>query len=139
MMHFIRFIIIQCVLVAGLVALYLTGFLAKPFEGEARWFSAAVLALAGVGLCFIVARRFEAAAWLSVRLIRVAIVGMQIGCISALTTVSASVIGGADIMRVMAIFLGAIGIAFYVSLCAMLSNLWLDLNLKLLGGEDAGE
>lgn len=137
MMHFIRFIIIQCVLIAGLVALYLTGFLTKPFEGEAKWFSIAVLAMAGVGLALIWLRRFDDAAWISVRLVRVAIVGMLIGCIAALTQVSLSVASGGDVMRVMAAFLGNIGIAFFVSLCAIASNLWLDLNLKLLGGEDA--
>lgn len=139
MTFYLRFTVIQCVLVAGLVALYLTGFLFKPFEGEARYFSIAVMAMAGVGLGLILMRRLDDASWVSVRLVRVAIAGMQIGCISALTSVATSVLGGSDTMRVMAIFLGSVGIAFYVSLTAILSNLWLDLNLKLLGGQDAEE
>jgi hypothetical protein len=135
----LRFVVIQTVLAAGLAALHLSGFLAMPFQGEAKYFSIVVLGIAGFGLVMVALKRFNDAVWIADRLIRVAIAGMQIGCIAALTAASASILGGGDAAQVMAVFLGAIAIAFYVSLCAVLSNLWIDLNLKLLGAEDASE
>lgn len=130
----LRFIVLQTVLAAGLAGLYLAGHLAKPFSGESRYFSGVVLAVAVVGIACIWRQRFAGAAWIANILVRIAIIGMLVGCISALTAVSHGVLGGADTMKVMALFLGNIGIAFYVSLCALASNLWLELNLRLLGG-----
>ena len=133
---YLRFIVIQCVLIAALVALWLTGYLVKPFEADSRWFSAVVMALGGVGIILIALQRFADAAWLADKMVRIAVIGMQVGILAALATVSKSILSGGDVTQVAALFLGSIGIAFYVSLCALASNLWLELNLRLLGWRD---
>lgn len=133
---FLRFVVIQAVLAAALVALYLTGYLAKPFESDSRWFSAAVMALGSIGIILIALRRFADAAWLADKMVRVAVIGMQVGILAALATVSKSILSGGDVTQVAALFLGSIGIAFYVSLLALASNLWIELNLRLLGWRD---
>lgn len=132
----LRFIVIQCVLIAALVALYLTGYLVKPFESDSRWFSAVVMGLGGIGIVLIGMQRFADAAWLADKMVRVAVIGMQVGILAALATVSHSILAGGDVTQVAALFLGSIGIAFYVSLLALASNLWIELNLRLLGWRD---
>lgn len=138
MTNTLRFIVLQAVLAAGLVALWFTGDLAKPFIGESRYFSGFVLAVALIGLFCVWRQKYAGASWIAAILVRIAIVGMLVGCISALGAVSQSVLTGGDTMKVMAVFLGNIGVAFYVSLVALSSNLWLELNLKLLGDGHEG-
>jgi len=133
---YLRFIVIQCVLAAGLIALWLSGYLIKPFEGDSRWFSVVVLALGSIGIVLVGLKRFNDAAWLADKMVRVAVIGMQIGILAALATVSKSILSGGDVTQVAALFLGSIGIAFYVSLLALASNLLIELNLRLLGWRD---
>ena len=136
MTFYLRFLVIQVVLIAGLVALWLTGYLIKPFEAESRWFSIVVVSLGGVGVLLVALQRFADAAWLADKMVRVAVIGMQVGILAALATVSKSILSGGDVTQVAALFLGSIGIAFYVSLLALASNLWIELNLRLLGWRD---
>lgn len=135
----LRFIVIQAVLIAGLIALWLSGYLIKPFEGDSRWFSMVVVALGGVGILLVGMQRFADAAWLADKMVRIGVVGMQLGALVGLTLVSKSIMSGGDVTQSAAIFLGAIGIALYVSMLALASNLWLELNLRLLGWRDEEE
>ncbi len=132
----LRYIVIQAVLAAGLIALWLSGYLIKPFEGDSRWFSIVVLALGSIGIILVGLKRFADAAWLADKMVRVAVIGMQVGILAALATVSKSILSGGDVTQVAALFLGSIGIAFYVSLLALASNLLIELNLRLLGWRD---
>ena len=61
---FLRYVVIQAVLAAGLIALWLSGYLIKPFEGDSRWFSIIVLALGSIGIILVGLKRFADAAWL---------------------------------------------------------------------------
>lgn len=133
---FLRYVVIQAVLIAGLIALWLSGYLIKPFEGDSRWFSIVVLALGSIGIILVGLKRFADAAWLADKMVRVAVIGMQVGILAALATVSKSILSGGDVTQVAALFLGSIGIAFYVSLLALASNLVIELNLRLLGWRD---
>jgi hypothetical protein len=133
---YLRYIVIQCVLAASLIALWLSGYLIKPFEGDSRWFSIVVMALGAIGILLVGLRRFNDAAWLADKMVRIAVIGMQVGILAALATVSKSILSGGDVTQVAALFLGSIGIAFYVSLLALSSNLWIELNLRLLGWRD---
>lgn len=133
---FLRYVVIQAVLAAGLIALWLSGYLIKPFEGDSRWFSIVVMALGSIGIILVGLKRFADAAWLADKMVRVAVIGMQVGILAALATVSKSILSGGDVTQVAALFLGSIGIAFYVSLLALASNLVIELNLRLLGWRD---
>lgn len=132
----LRFIVIQCVLIAALVALWLSGYLVKPFQGESMWFSAAAALLGFVGIVLVAMKRFSDAAWLADKMVRIAVLGMQVGILVALASVSQSLMAGGDVTQVVALFLKSIGIALYVSLIALSCNLWLESNLRLLGWSD---
>lgn len=136
-MRLLRFIVLQIVMLAGLVALYANGWLERLFMGDGQWFTAAVAGLGLIGLGLIALRRYDGAQWLAEKMIRLAIVGMQVGILTALATLADSVLSGGDVTRGMALFLSAISVAFYVSLTALACNLWLSLNLKLLADIDA--
>ena len=136
MTFYLRFLVIQTVLVAALIALALSGYLIKPFEGDSRWFSIVVVALGSIGIALVGLRRFADAAWLADKMVRVAVIGMQVGILAALATVSKSILSGGDVTQVAGLFLGSIGVAFYVSLLALASNLLIETNLRLLGWHD---
>lgn len=129
----LRFVVIQCVLLTGLVALWLTGYLVKPFEGESMWFSIVISAFGFAGIVLIGMKRFDDAAWLADMMVRKAVMGMQLGIIAALAVAAAAILSGGDLTQVVALFFKAISIAFYVSLIAVGSNLWIEWNLRLLG------
>lgn len=132
----LRFIILQTVLVAGLVAIHLSGWLVKPFQTEARWFVVAVVVTAIIGLVLVFLRKLDSASWVAAILVRIGIVGTIVGLIAA-TNALVGVLGGQNISVILAQFLTHIGIAFYVSLAALATNLWLELNIFLFGGPDA--
>lgn len=136
-MRLLRFVVLQIVLMAGLAALYANGWLARIFMGDGQWFTAAIAALGLFGLGLVALGRYDGAHWLAEKMIRLAIVGMQVGILTALATLADSVLSGGDVTRGMALFLSAISVAFYVSLAALACNLWLSLNLKLLADIDA--
>jgi hypothetical protein len=132
---FLRFMVLQSIVVAGACVLYLQGTLMKPFQTDAKWFVIIVLCLAAIGLYHVAKNKLETASWIAAILVRVGIVGTIIGLISA-TSALVSVLGGQNISVILADFMGRIGIAFYVSLAALGSNLWLELSIKLADGSE---
>lgn len=129
----LRFIVIQCVLIAALVALWFSGYLMKPFQGHSLWFSVAMSCFGFVGLVLVAMRRFADAAWLADMMVRKAVMGMQIGVIAALAAAAAAIVAGGDTTQVMGAFLNAVSVAFYVSVIAVGSNVWISYTLRLLG------
>lgn len=132
-----RFAVLQVVLLAGCLALYLAGNLSAPFTGEAKWFSIAVLLFAGFGLVCISRQAWEDASWISERLVRIGVIAMQVGIFSAVSTMGMKLMGNSNIMQIAGVFMSSMSVGFTVSIMALTANLWLDLNIKLLGGEDA--
>jgi hypothetical protein len=61
-MVLLRWVILQVILFAALVALWMMGPLAQVFASEARWFVSGVVLLAGVGLVLSALRRQDGAA-----------------------------------------------------------------------------
>jgi hypothetical protein len=61
-MALLRWVILQVVLCAALVALWMMGPLAQVFASEARWYVSGVVLLAGVGLVLSALSRQDGAA-----------------------------------------------------------------------------
>lgn len=132
-----RFVLLQTVLAASLAALWFTGPLAHLAHGESRWFCAGVGLVALTGVACIALGRFGDARWLGNNLLPLAVIGMQIGIIAGLGAAAEQVASGGDMARAVGQFFGAVTVALQVSVTALAGYLWIDLNLRLLGGGDA--
>lgn len=130
----LRFFLLQIMLIAGLVALYVDGYLMKIFGGDAKWFVGIVVGLALVGLFKVFRQRWMDAYWYANVLMRIGVLGMIVGCSGGLTALAAAIASGAEPGKVLGVFLGGMGIAFYVSLSAIAANIWIEANMQWLGG-----
>lgn len=131
----LRFIILQVLLIAGLVALWLAGPLAQAFDGDARWFVSGVLAFAGIGLLLAAIGRVVDAAKVMDMLPILAVIGMQIGLLPALAIMAQALMSSGDPSKAVGAFIAALSTALYVSVSALASYLWLRITLWLCHGE----
>lgn len=132
----LRFIVIQCVLIAGLVAMWLAGYVKIQFGIEGYVVSGIVLAYCAVGIVLVAIKRFSDAQWVAHIIIRVGIIGMQLCTIIGLFTMAKGIQTGADLAQAGALFVSAMAVALCVSLIALCSNVWIEHSLRLLGWRD---
>lgn len=133
-----RFIILQTILGAGIVALYFLGLASRPFAGNSAILCAGILAAGLIGLICVFLERWNDAEWIATHVVRLGLLGTVLGLIAAFG--QAALGGGNDPAAVRATIAGVVN-GMYVSLYATLLgigvNLWLKVNLKLLGGSNA--
>lgn len=132
----LRFIVIQCVLVAALVALYLSGYVKITF-GIEGYVVAGIVSLYGlVGLFLVGIKRLADAHWMANMVVRVGIAGMQLCVIVGLLAMAKSMLSGGDLSQAGAILIGTMAVALCVSLLALCSNIWIEHSLRFLGWRD---
>lgn len=130
-MALLRFTVLQTILVAALIAMWLAGPLAQVFASESRWFVLAVAGVAMIGLTLAAKGRTASAARVQDMLPVIAVVAMQIGILSALAIMAQALMGGGDPAKAVGTFMAAASTAIYVSVVALSSYLWLKLTLWL--------
>lgn len=131
----LRFVILQVILIAALVAAWMAGPLANVFGGESKWFVAGVAVAGAVGLILTALGRTAAAAKLQDLLPIVAVIAMQGGILGALDSLSQYLITGGDSAKGVGFFFFHLSTALYVSIAALASYFWLRINLWLCHGE----
>jgi hypothetical protein len=134
-MAILRFIVLQTILAAALVALWLAGPLAQVFAGDSKWYVSGVLAVAGIGLTLAAGGRKEATARICDMLPVVAVVAMQVGILSALAVMAQALMSSGEPSKAVGGFFSALSTALYVSVAALASYLWLRITLWLAHGE----
>ncbi len=133
--HYLRWIVIQAVLVAGIYAAYLAGLAALPFQGASTPFCIFVSVVFALGMLCILLKRFSDAEWIAQNILFLGLLGTVVGLIiafSPLRTISS------DPEAIKATIGGVIDgmfVALFVTVFGITSRLWLKLNLKLLAGE----
>jgi uncharacterized membrane protein len=131
----LRFTILQVLLIAGLVALWLSGPLADVLAGDSRWYVLAVATIGGAGLVLTAFGRIEDASRVQDILPIVAVVAMQVGILSALAVMAQALMSAGDPSKAVGGFFSALSTALYVSVAALCGYLWLRLTLWLAHGE----
>ncbi len=134
-MQFLRFVILQVLLVAGLAALWMAGPLQQVLTGDSRWFVVGIFTVAWSGLMLIAFDRIEDAARVQDLLPVVAVVAMQIGILSALAVMAQALMSAGDPSKAVGGFFSALSTALYVSVSALCGYLWLKLTLWLAYGK----
>ena len=133
MTNLLRFTVIQSVLVSGLVALWFTGYMSLITSGDSKWFVGGVLAFAALGLVALAMRRIDDVRFIAEQLVIIAVIGMQIGISGGLSGLAMSIAGGGELVKIGGVFMGVVAVALHVSIAALASYFWLNLNLHLLG------
>ena len=131
----LRFFVLQIILVAGLVALWMVGPLHDALAGDARWFVSGILAVGLTGLVIAASGRVTPAAKIMDMLPVLAVIGMQIGLLPALAIMAQALMSSGDPSKSVGAFIAALSTALYVSVSALASYLWLRTTLWLSYGE----
>ena len=129
-----RYIVLQTIGVAGLVALWTSGFAGKPFEGSNAPLCWLIVGMGALGLACVSLRRWRDVQWIATHVVRIGLLGTVIGLIVAFSAAREGASAEAEQVKTM---IGAVVSGMYVSLYATLlgigTNLWLKVNLRLLG------
>jgi cytochrome c oxidase assembly factor CtaG len=129
-----RYIVLQTIGVAGLVALWTSGFAGKPFEGSNAPLCWLIVGMGALGLACVSLRRWRDVQWIATHVVRIGLLGTVIGLIVAFSAAREGASAEAEQVKSM---IGAVVSGMYVSLYATLlgigTNLWLKINLRLLG------
>ncbi len=136
MIHALKFIVLQGVMLAGLVALCINGTLEPIIASNAKWFVAAIGVVAVYGLTKAYAQQWSNLAWVSQVLVRLGIIGLQVAMVAALVMVATNLVG-TDMVAPLKSFLTAIGQGLYASIAALVASVILDANAYFLGADDA--
>ena len=134
-MALLRFVILQTVLAAALVAMWIKGPLAQVLSGDSHWYVLAVMAIGCAGLVLTALRRLEDAAKVQDLLPVIAVCAMQVGILSALAVMAQALMSSGDPSRAVGGFFAALSTALCVSISALASYLWLRITLWLAHGE----
>ena len=132
-----RFIVLQAIGASFVTALWIAGVASRPFEGATAVLCWIIVAVGSVGVLCTLLQRWSDVQWIATHVVRIGLLGTVVGLIIAFSAARDS--GGADVNGVKAM-ISAVVDGMYVSLYATLLgigiNLWLKINLRLLGGSD---
>jgi len=129
-----RAVVLQAVGAALLAGLWTAGLAGKPFEGNNGplcWIIVG-MGLLGIGCVFL--QRWNDVQWLATHIVRIGLLGTVVGLIIAF---GAAAQGGSsnpdEIKPMIAAVVNGMYVSLYATLLGIGSNLWLKINLRLLG------
>jgi len=129
-----RCVVLQTVGAAGLLVLWMAGLAGKPFEGSNALLCWLIVAMGAAGVGCVFLRRWRDVQWIATHVVRIGLLGTVVGLIIAFSAAREGASAEADQIKTM---IGAVVSGMYVSLYATLlgigTNLWLKINLRLLG------
>jgi MotA/TolQ/ExbB proton channel family len=129
-----RFVVLQAIGGAGIVGLWLAGVAGKPFTGDNAVLCWIIAALGALGLFCVYLRRWRDVEWLATHVVRIGLLGTVVGLILAFSAARAG--GSADpneIRAMIATVIDGMYVSLYATLLGIAANLWLKINLRLLG------
>ncbi len=132
-----RFIVLQAIGASFITALWIAGVAGRPFEGATAALCWIIVAVGSVGVLCALLLRWNDVQWIATHVVRIGLLGTVVGLIIAFAAARDS--GSADVNGVKAM-ISAVVDGMYVSLYATLLgigvNLWLKINLRLLGNRN---
>ena len=134
-MPLLRWFVLQTILTAALIAGWMAGPLQQAISGDSHWYVLAVAAIGCAGLVLAAFGRIGDAARVQDILPIVAVIAMQMGILVALAAMGLSLSHAGDPAKAVGDFFSTLSTAFYVSIAALSSYLWLRITLWLCHGE----
>jgi hypothetical protein len=129
-----RCVVLQATGAAGLVGLWIAGIASKPFETDNGFLCWLIVAIAALGVLCVFLQRWSDVEWLATHVVRIGLLGTVIGLIIAFSAAKAG--GSADpseIKPMIAAVVDGMYVSLYATLLGIATNLWLKINLRLLG------
>ena len=132
-----RFAVLQAIGAAGIVGLWIGGVASKPFAGNSGLLCWFIVTIGALGILCVFLQRWRDVEWLATHVVRIGLLGTVIGLIVAFS--AASMGGSADpneIRPMIAAVVDGMYVSLYATLLGIATNLWLKINLRLLGNID---
>jgi MotA/TolQ/ExbB proton channel family len=129
-----RCVVVQAIGAAAVVGLWTAGIAGKPFESDNAFLCWLIVAIAALGILCVFLQRWRDVEWVATHVVRIGLLGTVIGLIIAFSAAKA---GGSadpsDIKPMIAAVVDGMYVALYATLLGVATNLWLKINLRLLG------
>jgi hypothetical protein len=132
-----RFVVLQAIGAAGIAGLWMAGVADRPFTGDNGFLCWLIAAIGGLGILCVFLQRWRDVEWLATHVVRIGLLGTVVGLIVAFSAAGAG--GSADpgeIRTMIASVIDGMYVSLYATLLGIGANLWLKINLRLLGGRD---
>jgi hypothetical protein len=131
-----RCVTLQTLGAALIAGLYLAGVAGKPFQGDNAFLCWIIVGMGIIGVTCVFTQRWRDVHWIATHVVRIGLLGTVIGLIVAF---SAAAGGDSSDPSAVKAMVGQVVSGMYVSLYATLlgiaTNLWLKINLRLLGND----
>jgi hypothetical protein len=132
-----RFVVLQAIGAAGIASFWIAGIAGKPFESDNAFLCWLIVGLAALGIVCVFLRRWHDVQWLATHVVRLGLLGTVIGLIIAFSAAKA---GGStdpsEVRPMIAAVVDGMYVSLYATLLGIATNLWLKINLRLLGRID---
>ena len=132
-----RCVVVQAIGGAGLLGLWIADIASKPFEGDNAFLCWLIVGVAALGVLCVFLQRWRDVEWLATHVVRIGLLGTVVGLIIAFSAAKA---GGSvdpnEIKPMIAAVVDGMYVSLYSTLLGIATNLWLKINLRLLGHVD---
>jgi len=129
-----RAVVLQAIGVAMIAGLWIAGVAGKPFESSNGALCWIIIAMGLLGIACVFMQRWNDVQWLATHVVRIGLLGTVVGLIIAF---SAAGQGGStnpeEIKPMIAAVVNGMYVSLYATLLGIGVNLWLKVNLRLLG------
>jgi len=131
-----RCAVLQAIGAAFLAALWIAGVANKPFETENAFLCWLIVGIAALGILCLFLQRWRDVDWIATHVVRIGLLGTVIGLIIAFSAAGAGGSSDPDEVRAMiASVVDGMYVSLYATLLGISTNLWLKINMRLLGAE----
>ena len=129
-----RAVVLQAIGAAMIAGLWIAGLAGKPFEGNNGAVCSIIIGMGLLGIACVFMQRWNDVQWLATHVVRIGLLGTVVGLIIAF---SAAGQGGStnpeEIKPMIAAVVNGMYVSLYATLLGIGTNLWLKVNLRLLG------
>jgi hypothetical protein len=129
-----RAVVLQAIGAAMIVGMWIAGLAGKPFAGNNGPLCWIIVGMGLLGIGCVFAQRWNDVQWLATHVVRIGLLGTVVGLIIAF---SAAGQGGStnpdEIKPMIAAVVNGMYVSLYATLLGIGTNLWLKINLRLLG------
>jgi MotA/TolQ/ExbB proton channel family len=129
-----RCVVLQTIGAAIVAALWIAGLAEKPFQGVTAPLCWIILAIGALGIVCVFLQRWRDVQWLAIHVVRIGLLGTVVGLIIAFSAAASGGSNNPDEIRPMiAAVVSGMYVSLYATLLGIATNLWLKINLRLLG------
>jgi len=132
-----RFAVLQAIGAAGIVGLWIAGVVGKPFSGDNAILCWTILVIGGAGLVCTFLQRWRDVRWIATHVVRLGLLGTVVGLIVAFSAArSGASADPSEIRTMISAVVDGMYVSLYATLLGIAVNLWLKINMRLLGDID---